>query len=274
MVGYKEIQNQLARIKYSTKSWNRAETYELANIILPDEIIYECVNGWYDGGFALLVSTDIRVLLIDKKPFKYLAIEDVRFDTITQIDYGHRFLDAHIGISTGMKDLKFRSYNKERLRKLISHVQNRMAEIKAEQNDHSYTQQEHLQQIDNRLNQYLISQQTQQELISKQLDQVQTSKFVDPDLKDSTLFDDNLSSPKQLDGNNYDSSILINGVSSAELYQAGKDEIFHRRIDLNTNDDQIMVKGILLNTLMVAYSKLPAILKNRFNSQELTQTIH
>ena len=169
MVSRQNINDQLRNIKFNTHSWNRSETLELANIILPDEKIYECVNGWYEGGVALLVSTNIRVLLIDKKPFKFLSLEDVRFDTINQIDYGRRLLDAHIIISAGMRDLTFRSYNKDRLRKLINHVQHRMAEIKAEQADYSVSQREHLKDINVRLKDYLIAQYEQQESIKREL---------------------------------------------------------------------------------------------------------
>ena len=81
-------------------------------IILPDEEIFECVNGIYEGGFALLVATDVRVLLIDKKPLNYLTVEDLRFDMINEIDYNHRVFGAHVDITTGNRELKFRSYNR------------------------------------------------------------------------------------------------------------------------------------------------------------------
>jgi hypothetical protein len=49
---------------------------------LPGEEIYELVNGIYEGGFAIVVATDVRLLLIDKKPMNYLNVEDLRFDMI------------------------------------------------------------------------------------------------------------------------------------------------------------------------------------------------
>ena len=129
MVSAKSVEDQLKNIGFK-RGWNTPETNELATILLPNEKIFECVNGWYEGGYSLLCATDIRVLLIDKKPFKYLTVEDVRFDTINQIDYSHRLFNASICITAGLKNLVFKSYNQERLRKLIGHVQHRMAEIK------------------------------------------------------------------------------------------------------------------------------------------------
>ena len=281
MVSKQNIEEQLKNIKFYTRSWNRAETHELADIILPDEEIYECVNGWYEGGIALLVATNIRVLLIDKKPFKFLSLEDVRFDTINQIDYGRRFLDAHIIISAGMRDLTFRSYNKDRLRKLINHVQHRMAEIKAEQSDHSVSQREHLKNINDQLKDYLISQYEQQEAIKRELFE---NKNVVSNLTDS--FSKEVANKEPLNdfqGLSYDS-----GVSSKDLYDAGVKEVFGKANVTNSSVpqeriiNQHMVSNVIganvnrggfnpldINPLKIAYSKLPMILRNRKRAQAI-----
>src|SRR5882757_2242816 len=123
MVTMQSVVEQLKRIDFNHLAWGRSETKELPHILVPDEKIYELVNGIYEGGFALLVATNFRMLLIDKKPMNYLTVEDLRFDMISEIDYAHRLLGARISISTGSKNLKFTSYNQHRLRKLITHVQ-------------------------------------------------------------------------------------------------------------------------------------------------------
>jgi hypothetical protein len=161
MVDAKSVHTQLKRLKFDTRGWGRAEINELPNILSPDEKIYECVNGLYEGGFALLVATNVRVLLVDKKPLNFLTVEDLRFDMINQIDYNHRLMGASITISTGYKTLKFTSYNKPRLRKLINHVQDRMSEIKKEENEHQENQKQHLAAINQQLQSYLLAQHQQ-----------------------------------------------------------------------------------------------------------------
>jgi hypothetical protein len=158
MVDAKEVKKQLKRIGFNPNGWGRTEASELPNILLPDEEIYEVVNGIYEGGFALLVSTDVRVLLIDKKPLNYLTVEDLRFDMINEMDYSHRLLGAHISIATGNKNLKFTSINQPRLRKLIGHVQHCMAEAKKKQTSHAEDQKTHLEQINQQLQAYLVAQ--------------------------------------------------------------------------------------------------------------------
>jgi len=173
MVSAESVEQQLKRLKFSPGPWGKAEVRELPKILLSDEEIYECVNGYYEGGFALLVATNIRVLLIDKKPLNYLTVEDLRFDMINEIDYSHRMTGAQISISAGAKNLKFRSYNQPRLRKLINHVQHCIAETKKRQSSHQEGQNQHLEQINQQLQAYLLAQHQNQQELSQRLQQVQ-----------------------------------------------------------------------------------------------------
>ncbi len=166
MVEQKYVQSQLAKINFGTGRINRAEVNELHKILFEDETIYECVSGFYEGGVALLVATDIRVLLIDKKPMGFLNVDDVRFDMISDLDYSHRILGAQININCGMRSLTFKSYNQQRLRKLIGHVQQRMSEIKRELTEHASVQKQHLEDINKQLQMYLMA---QQQALEKQI---------------------------------------------------------------------------------------------------------
>lgn len=175
MVSAQAVDEQLKHIGFNKHSWGRAEVQELPNVILPDEEIYECVNGIYEGGFALLVATDVRVLLVDKKPFNFLTVEDLRFDMINEIDYYHRLFGAYISITSGDKNLRFRSYNKARLRKLINHVQHCMAENKKKQNSHQQDQKQHLESINQQLQAYLRAQYDHQQELHRQLKEAQAT---------------------------------------------------------------------------------------------------
>jgi hypothetical protein len=169
MVTVQSVEKQLKKLKFNLHSWGRAEVSELPNILMPGEQIYECVNGMYEGGFALLVATDARVLLVDKKPLNYLTVEDLRFDMINELDYSHRMIGAQINICAGSKNLKFKSYNQKRLRKLLTHVQHQMAEIKKLQSNGQQDQKQHLEQINQQLQAYLIAQHQQHQVLTDEL---------------------------------------------------------------------------------------------------------
>lgn len=158
MVSEQSVKEQLKRIGFNHTGWGRTEAHELHKILFPDEEIYELVNGFYEGGFAMLIATDIRVLLVDKKPLNYLTVEDLRFDMINEMDYSHRVIGANISIATGNKTLKFTSWNQPRLRKLIGHVQHCMAQAKRQQSNQAEDQKSHLEQINQQLQAYLVAQ--------------------------------------------------------------------------------------------------------------------
>lgn len=129
MVTFAAVEEQLKAIGCNFRFWGRSEIKELCHVLLPGEQIAQAVNGSYDAGFAMLVATDFRVLLIDKKP-KYLTLKDIRFDMITELDFSHRLLDSTVHIYTPNKELRFTTTNAKRLRKLFSHTQHKVMEIR------------------------------------------------------------------------------------------------------------------------------------------------
>ena len=269
MVTKESIEEQLDRIGVDYRGWGRTEMGELPHVILPDEEIYECVNGFYEGGFALLVATNFRLLLIDKKPLRYLTVEDLRFDMISEIDYSRRLLGAQIDISTGSKNLHFVSVNQPRLRKLIGHVQHCMAENKQKQNEHSEGQKLHLEQINQQLQAYLLAQHQQQQKIQEHLEK-NSSQPLDidpirptPELSDY-LYARSLLAEHERQGGQ---------IPSDELYNEGVQEVFGDRFQQQPAANQAQMQataqttshhhGFEINPLRIAYSKLPLAMRNK-----------
>lgn len=129
MVSLNYVEEQLKRIGCNFRFWGRPEIKELANILLPDEIIAGCTNGRYEGGFALLCVTNMRMLLVDRKPM-FLTLEDIRFDMIAEIDFSARLLDSTIRVITPSRSLIFNAWNTIRLRKILNYTQQRVMEIR------------------------------------------------------------------------------------------------------------------------------------------------
>lgn len=132
MLGLQTVENQLKQADCSIRVWGRAEVRELSNILLQDEVIAQCTNGYYDGGFAMLCVTNHRVLLVDRKPM-FLTIEDIRFDMISEVDYFFGMLSATIRILTPNQTLRFTSWGQGRLRKIATYTQQRVIEIRTSQ---------------------------------------------------------------------------------------------------------------------------------------------
>ncbi|MEI6481415.1 MAG: PH domain-containing protein [Candidatus Saccharibacteria bacterium] len=132
MVDKKIVLQQLARIGATTSFWGQPELNELPNILIDGEEIQHILNGYYHGGFATLCATNMRLLLIDKKVF-FLNLEDIRYDMIAEVDYGHQFMGATIHIRSFSKDLKFQSFKQKELRDFTNFIQKRVMELRGHQ---------------------------------------------------------------------------------------------------------------------------------------------
>jgi hypothetical protein len=302
MVSKQSVDEQLTRLGFNLNGWGRAEVRELPSILLPGEEVYELVNGIYEGGFALVLATDVRLLLIDKKPMNYLNVEDLRFDMINEIDYSHRLLGANIRVSTGSKELTFRSYNQARLRKLIGHVQHCMAEGKKQQSQTQVGQNQHLERINQQLQAYLQAQSEYQVQLQRIQAAQQTGAQDLPELSKpapshelsdyllarSLLAQYETQTGKKLQPDFAPATILpIEPVASHikipnrselhELWSAGVQEVFskHHQQSLsqptaqpNTNKQH---NSFEINPITVAFSRLPMAIRSRRFSRSMTQ---
>jgi hypothetical protein len=129
MVHSRIVQKQLQAIGADKLFWGRFELAELPKIMIPGEIIELVQHGHYSGGFATLVATNHRLLLIDKKPF-FLTVIDLRYDMVAEVVYSHQFIGATLHIQSFNKDFKFQSFNKPNLRDMANFIQHKVMEMR------------------------------------------------------------------------------------------------------------------------------------------------
>ncbi len=129
MVTLQDVQAQLKERGIVVRYWGLPELRVLPTILIPGEQIHSLVNGRYEGGFAMLVATDQRVILIDKKPL-YLTIESLQYDMIAEVNFNARVMEASLCIMTVNKTLKFTTIRQRRLRDIADYVQRRVLELR------------------------------------------------------------------------------------------------------------------------------------------------
>ncbi len=130
----KLVKQELKRLGADKSTFGGPERGELPKILMSDEEIQHIINGRYSGGFATLVATNQRLLLVDKKIF-FLTVEDIRYDMIAEVDYGHQFIGATIHVRSFSKDLKFQSFKKDDLREFTHFIQHRVMALRGQQMD-------------------------------------------------------------------------------------------------------------------------------------------
>ena len=124
------IEARLGELRHRRSRWFQAEIAELQHILMDSEKIIALACGRYFGSFALLVATDQRLLLIDKRVF-FMNYEDTRYDMISEIDFNSQFYCATLTVFTANKTHKFTSWKyKHQLRDITNYVQNRVAYLR------------------------------------------------------------------------------------------------------------------------------------------------
>jgi len=130
MVHISEIQSQLTKLGIHLSRWFTPELKELQRVLMDNEKIIAAAPGRYFSGLALMVATDQRLLLIDKRTF-FMTIEDTRYDMISEIDFSSRFYDVTVHIFTLNKQHNFTTMKyRDQLRQLCGYVQQRVWETR------------------------------------------------------------------------------------------------------------------------------------------------
>lgn len=126
------IEARLGELQFKTSRWFRAEVHELQHILIDHEKIVALACGRYFGSFALLVATDQRLLLVDKRVF-FMNIEDTRYDMISEVNFNSQAYSATVTLHTINKIHRFTSVRyKSQLRELTNYVQRRVGELRSQ----------------------------------------------------------------------------------------------------------------------------------------------
>lgn len=128
MVDYDDIQQQLAMVGYKVPIWQKAEVRELSNALAADEKIIQAINGHYEGGFGLLVATNHKLLLVDRKPM-FLTLDAISYGMIQEISLNYRLLNSTLHIWTSNKCLDFSSWNHAKAREILDYAQRSIVSV-------------------------------------------------------------------------------------------------------------------------------------------------
>ena len=112
--------------------FGRKEINELPNILAPDEKVDHIVQGSYSNGQGILVSTNRRLLFIDKGLLYGLKVEDFPLDKISSIQYETGLLLGKIKIYTSGNMATIENIEKKSTRSFCEFVRNKLSHPKTE----------------------------------------------------------------------------------------------------------------------------------------------
>lgn len=121
------IVSELRRVGISQYGLMKAESHYLPRIIHPNEHIGGVVYGYCQDSFAMLVATDRRILFVDKKPF-FIHEDEVTYDVVSGVEFGHVGLGATVTLHTRIKDYTIRTFNQHAALRFVEFIEERCLE--------------------------------------------------------------------------------------------------------------------------------------------------
>jgi hypothetical protein len=127
-----QIKKQIQELKLTNTSslLNRKEIGELPEILAQNEIIDNIAQGTYNNGLGILVSTNRRLLFIDKGILYGLKVEDFALDKISSIQYETGLLLGAIKIHASGNIAKIENIEKSIARSFSEFVRNKISQPK------------------------------------------------------------------------------------------------------------------------------------------------
>ena len=127
-----EIKKQIQDLKLSNISnyLGRKEINELPQILAESETIDNIAQGTYNNGQGILVSTNRRLVFVDKGLLYGLKVEDFPLDKITTIQYETGLLLGEIKIHTSGNIAKIDNVEKATARAFAEFVRNKLSQPK------------------------------------------------------------------------------------------------------------------------------------------------
>lgn len=104
------------------KLLGRKEYQLVKKRLLDDEYIKDSVYGSYQGGTGILVLTNKRVMIVDKRPF-FDYIEQADYDSVSHLLYLNTSYGAALQIRLNKTYFKFRSFNEAKIRNMYGLIQ-------------------------------------------------------------------------------------------------------------------------------------------------------
>lgn len=129
MIAHEEVLKQLERMGVGRLPLCRAEINQLHQILVPGEEMEYLLAGRYMVGYAVLVATNKRLLLVDKT-IGGLIIEDFPFDMIAEVEYIKSLYGSKLIVFARSKKVEFRAYKGSNVRDFAQYLEQRVMEIR------------------------------------------------------------------------------------------------------------------------------------------------
>jgi hypothetical protein len=121
---------QIAKLPAASRLLGRKEICELPSILWDDEDVLDIVQGLYNNGNGILVSTQLRLVFVDKGLLYGLKVEDFSYEKVSSVQYETGLFFGTITIFTSGNKAVISQVDKTMARSFAEGVRARMSRPK------------------------------------------------------------------------------------------------------------------------------------------------
>lgn len=108
----KRINDELLNLGVSWYGKRKFESRYLANVIQEDEKIGGIIYGFYDNVSKMIIATDKRVIILNKKPL-FVDKDEVFYSLVGGVSHSRAGITSTVTLHTRIKDFKLITFNKK-----------------------------------------------------------------------------------------------------------------------------------------------------------------
>ncbi len=116
-----EVKKQIHQAGFKNNYWGWSAIRQLPMILGNDENVERIATGMYSDGHAVIVATNKRMIILDKKPMSFRA-EDIHYEMVVEVEHYIGPFAAKLRIHCMSKSLEFTSLRAEAIQAFAIHV--------------------------------------------------------------------------------------------------------------------------------------------------------
>ncbi len=125
----REIVRQLRLVGLNNNLWGWSEIKRLPSVLEDDEQILRAVSGFYQGGHALVIATDKRILFLDGKMMSF-KVEDIHYEMVSEVIHVTGIFTAKLRIRCISNEIELTSYAQRNVRDFATFVDAKVNSIR------------------------------------------------------------------------------------------------------------------------------------------------
>lgn len=130
-----EVKDQLRDCGATKYQLTKPEVRELPKVLFKNETIKSFVIGFYEGGYGMLVATDMRIIFLDVMPFGRMKTDDIPYTMVSSTELALGLMLGSVMLYTRPKNYRLWWVKKDNAQDFNDYIEFQMLKHQKEKYD-------------------------------------------------------------------------------------------------------------------------------------------